>query len=112
MVQKTVNDSQGLRHGHAGLFLRESIQSLQDRLDLTIPQQLLRELLCNRFRGGRHDYRTILLTESSSANLFLRYGEYRNQLYHYLRDDIRHQRAQRDLGVYMETIEEVAKVFK
>jgi hypothetical protein len=48
-----MNDSQGLSHGHAGLFLRESVQPLQDRLDLAIPQQLLRELLCNKFRYSR-----------------------------------------------------------
>jgi hypothetical protein len=32
-----MNDSQGLRHSHAALFLRESVKSLQYRLDLTIP---------------------------------------------------------------------------
>jgi hypothetical protein len=37
IVQKTMNDSQGLRHSHAALFLRESVKSLQYRLDLTIP---------------------------------------------------------------------------
>jgi hypothetical protein len=53
IIQKTVNDSQGLRHSHPGLFLRESVQSLQYRLDLAIPQQLLRELLCSEFRSSR-----------------------------------------------------------
>ena len=42
-----MNDSQGLRHGHARLFLRESVQSLEYRLDLAISQQLLCELLCD-----------------------------------------------------------------
>ena len=59
-----------------------------------------------------YDYRTTLLTESSSAYLFLCYGKYRNQLYHYLRDHIRHKRVQGDLGIDMETIEEVSKVFE
>ena len=46
-------DSQGLRRGHSGLLLREPVQSLQNGLDLAIPQQLLGELLCYAFRGGR-----------------------------------------------------------
>ena len=52
------------------------------------------------------------LTESTSADLFLRYGEYRNQLNHDLRDNIRHQRVQGDLGIDMETIEEASEAFK
>ena len=50
-----MNDSQGLRHGHPGLFLRESVQSLKYRLNLAISQQLLCELLCekSRVRGSR-----------------------------------------------------------
>jgi hypothetical protein len=59
-----------------------------------------------------YDYGTTLLTESSSAYLPLCYGKYRNQLYHYLRDDIRHQRIQRDLGINMETIEEASEAFE
>jgi hypothetical protein len=53
IIQKTVNNSQGLRHGHAGLFQREPVQSLQYGLDLAISQQLLRKLLCIVFRGSR-----------------------------------------------------------
>ena len=45
-----MNDSQGLGHGHARLFLRESVQSLENRLDLAISQQLLCELLCDTSR--------------------------------------------------------------
>jgi hypothetical protein len=71
-----MDDCQGLHHGHAGLFLRESVQSLQYRLDLAIPQQLLRELLCNTFRGRCLRSQKALLTESPSTNLFLRYGKY------------------------------------
>jgi hypothetical protein len=50
IVQKTVNDGQGLRHGHAGLVLGESVQSLEYRLDLAVSQQLLCELLYDTFR--------------------------------------------------------------
>ena len=46
IVQKTVNDGEGLGHGHASFFLGESVESLEYRLDLAISQQLLRELLC------------------------------------------------------------------
>jgi anti-sigma regulatory factor (Ser/Thr protein kinase) len=55
IIQKTMNDGEGLRHGHAGLFLCESVQSLEYRLDLAVSQQLLCELLCDtyRVRGSR-----------------------------------------------------------
>ena len=55
IVQQTVNDSKGMRHGHAGLFLCESVQSLEYRLDLAVSQQLLCKLLCDtsRVRGSR-----------------------------------------------------------
>jgi hypothetical protein len=59
-----------------------------------------------------YDYRKTLLTESSSADLFLRNGEYRNQLNHYFRDNIRHQRVQGDLGINMKTFEEVSEAFE
>ena len=54
IVQKTVNDSKGMRHGHAGLFLGESVQSLEYRLDLAVSQQFFGELLCDtsRVRGS------------------------------------------------------------
>ena len=57
-------------------------------------------------------YRKPLLTESSSAYLFLHYGEYRNQLNHDLRDNIRHHSVQGDLRKNMETIEEASEAFK
>ena len=59
-----------------------------------------------------YDYSKNSLTESTSADLFLRYSKYRNQLDHYLRDNIRHQRVQGDLGINMETFEEVSDTFK
>ena len=52
------------------------------------------------------------LTESSSADQIFRYGKYRNQLDHYLRDNIRHKRVQGDLGIDMETVEQVSEAFK
>ena len=58
-----------------------------------------------------YDYKTPH-TESPSAYLFLCYCKYRNQLHHYLRDNIRHKWVQGDLGINMETIEEVSKVFE
>ena len=54
----------------------------------------------------------MLLTESSSADLFLRDGKYQNQLDHDFRDNIRHKRVQRDLGIDMETFEEVSEAFE
>ena len=109
-----MNDSKCLRRGHAGLFLCESVQSLYYRLDLAIPQQLLRELLYNTFRNSRRQYRyrKAPLTDPSSANLFLRYGEYRNQLNHDVRDDARHQIVQGDLRINMKTIEEASEAIK
>jgi hypothetical protein len=44
--------------------------------------------------------------------MFLRYGKYRNQLNHYLRNHTHHQRIQRDPGINMETFEEVPDAVK
>ena len=57
-------------------------------------------------------FRSNALTESSSVNLFFRQAEYGDQLDHYPRDYISHQRVQRDLGINMETFEEVADALK
>ena len=53
-----------------------------------------------------------LLTESSTAYLFLRQGKYRKQLDHYLRNYILHQSIQRDPGIDMKTFEEVSDAVK
>ena len=58
-----------------------------------------------------YDYNNARLTESSSADLFLRDGKYRNQLDHDFGDNIRHQRVQGYLGIDMETFEEVSEAF-
>jgi hypothetical protein len=45
-------------------------------------------------------------------DLLLRLRKNRKQLNHYLSDNLRHQRAQRDLGVDFETFEEAPDTFK
>ena len=52
------------------------------------------------------------LTESTTLNFLLRLGENRKQLSHDLDDYLRHQRAQRDLGIYFEAFEEASDAFK
>src|ERR1700758_2284868 len=52
------------------------------------------------------------LTESSLFYLFLRLGKDGKQFDHYLHNYLRHQRAQVDLGINFETLEEVSDALK
>ena len=52
------------------------------------------------------------LTESTMLNLLLRLREDGKQLNHYLHDYLRHERAQRNLGIYFEAFEEASYAFK
>ena len=47
-----MDDTQGLCNGHPGLFLGQSIQSLEDRLYLAFPQYLPCEFLCDALSNG------------------------------------------------------------
>jgi hypothetical protein len=51
IVHKTVDNLQDVGLHHAGLVLGEPVQSTQYIFDLAVPQQLLRELLCDEFRN-------------------------------------------------------------
>ena len=59
-----------------------------------------------------YSYGKDTLTESSSVDMLLRKGKYRNQLDHYLRNYFLHQSVQRDPGINMETIEELSNALK
>ena len=52
------------------------------------------------------------LTESTMLNFLLGLREDRKQLGHDLHDYLRHQSAQRDLGIYFEASEEASDAFK
>ena len=52
------------------------------------------------------------LTESTFLNLLLRLDEDGKQLNHYPHDYLRHQRAQRNLGIYFEALQETSDAFK
>jgi hypothetical protein len=52
------------------------------------------------------------LTEASMLDLLLRLRKDGKQLNHYFRDNLRHQRAQRDLGIDFEAFEEAPDTFK
>jgi hypothetical protein len=113
IVHKTVDNLQDVRLHHAGLVLGEPVQSTHYIFDLTVPQQLLCELLCDEFRRlitYRHSQGT--LTESPLLDLFLRLGKDGKHFDHYLYDYLRHQRAQRDLGIYFEAFEEASDAFE
>ena len=52
------------------------------------------------------------LTESPLLDLFLGPGKDFKHFDHYLYNDLCHQRAQRDLGIYFETFEEASDALK
>ena len=52
------------------------------------------------------------LTESTLLDLLLRLSKDGKQFDHYLHDDLRHQRAQRDLGINLKPFEEAPDALK
>ena len=52
ITYKAVDDTQGLCNSHPSLVLGQSIQSLQNRLYLALPQKLLRKFLCGILSYG------------------------------------------------------------
>ncbi len=90
-----------------------SLSNLFNMVSISLsPNNFFANCSATRSEVFAYHHRKTLLTESSSVDLFLRQGKYRNQLDHYLRDYIRHQWVQGDLGIDMETFEEVASALK
>ena len=48
-----MDHTQGLRSSHPSLLLGQSIEPLDDRLDLAVAQQLLRKLFCGTLSRER-----------------------------------------------------------
>ena len=90
-----------------------SLSNLLTMVSISLsPNNFFANCSAKRSEVVAYHYSKTLLTESSSIDLFLRQGKYRNQLDHYLRNNIRHQRVKRDLGINMETLEEVPNALK
>ena len=66
--------------------------------------------MCSGTRGDRRGEGT--LTESTILDLLLRLREDGKQLNHYFHKYLRHERAQRNLGIYFEAFEETSDAFK
>jgi hypothetical protein len=80
-------------------------------LNLTVAQQLLCKFLCDKLSHGEclHDG---ALTEPSLFDLLCCKGKHRKQFDHYLYDDVRHYRGGGDVGINLETPEEIPQTFK
>jgi hypothetical protein len=46
ILEKTIDDLEGLRRGHPSLILSEPIQPLKYRLDVVLPEELLDNRFC------------------------------------------------------------------
>ena len=75
-THKTIDYTQGLGTGHTSLFLGQSIQSLQNRLYVALPQQFLREFLCSTLSHIQCICDSAL-TEPTLLDLLCRQGEHR-----------------------------------
>ena len=53
IAHETMDHTQCLRNSHPRLVLGQSIQSVENCLDLCLPQQLLRELFCDTLSHGQ-----------------------------------------------------------
>ena len=109
-----MNDTQCLRSGHPRLVLSQSIQSLENCLNLALPQQLLRKLLCSRLRyiDSRTTYRCSALTEPPLFYLFGREGKHREQFNRYLDDYVCHYLSGRHRRIDLETFQEIRQALK
>jgi hypothetical protein len=90
-----------------------SLASLFSMISISLsPNNFFANCSATRSESVTHDDIKTMLTESSSADLFLRNSKYQNQLDHYFGDNIRHQRVQANLCMNMETFEEVSDTLK
>jgi len=56
ITHKTMHDTQRLGNSHPGLILGQSVQSLENCLDLALSQQLFGEFLCRTYIEQRTMY--------------------------------------------------------
>jgi glutathione peroxidase-family protein len=79
---------------------------------LQFPSNFFANCSTTRSEIATHTYVKEELTELSLPDLLLCQGEDINQLGHYLRNYLHHQRAQRNICVNFESFEEVSNAFK
>ena len=101
IVHQTVDNLQDVSLHHAGFVLSEPVQSAQYILDLAVPQYPLCELLCKQVHESQP---TKAVGDHSLSRPFLTcfFAWPRMESNHNLCDYLRHQGAQRDLGIDLE----------
>jgi hypothetical protein len=110
-TNKTVDHTQGLGPSDPSLFLRQSIQSLQNRLYLALPQQLLSKLLWGTL-SDRKCIRVNALTEPTLLDLLCRQGKHRKYFNHYFDNDIRHYRSRWDRRIDLQALQEIPQALE
>jgi len=106
-----MNHTQRLCSSHLGLFLRQSIQSLENRLYLALPQKFLRELLCDTLSHGQCICESVL-TEPPLFDLLRSQGKHRKQFDRYFYDDLRHYRSGRNRRIDLQALEELPQALE
>jgi len=105
MLDETVYNFEGLRSGGTSFIQSESVQPLEDSLDLILAKNFLYEFLCVALSESAASVRTTL-THSSLFDLPRCQSESSENLHHYLYDNVRHGCCNWDPCINVEPAEE------
>jgi hypothetical protein len=105
MLDETVYNFEGLRSGGTSFIQSESVQPLEDSLDLILAKNFLYEFLCAALSESAASAR-IRLTQMSLFELPRCQSESSKNLHHYLCDNVHHGCRNWDPCINVEPAEE------
>ena len=105
-MDETVYDFESLRSGGTSFIQSESVQPLEDSLDLILAKNFLYEFLCAALSESAASAGTTL-TQTSLFDLPRCQSESSENLHHYLYDNVSHGCRNRDPRINVEPAEEV-----
>jgi hypothetical protein len=111
ILDKTIHNFKGLRSGGTSLVQSESVQPLQDSLNLILSKNFLYEFLCVALSESTEPART-RLTQSSLLDLPRCQSKSSENLHQYLYDNVRYGCCKRDLCIDVESVQEVPDGFE
>ena len=104
MLNEAIHNFEGRGSGGPGLILSESVQTLQNILDLVLSKNFHHEFFFVALRKHKISARATL-TYTPLLDLLRCQGESRENLYHDLYDNVRHGFRHRDLCIDVEPAE-------
>jgi hypothetical protein len=106
MFDKTAYNFKGLHSGRTSLVLSESVQPMEDNIDLLLTENFVYKLLCAVLSKSTAPAASTTLTQSSLLDLFGRQSESGENLRHDLYDNIIHSCSESDGCIDTESGEE------